>query len=189
MFWLHLAVMPKGATTQAAFLASGGVASLAALLQQRREPAIVAVALEALTAFVRAAVAAAAGAGGRNGSEPAAAVAPDCGRARSGPVASPSNAGPAVPSDSHATEAGANAGTGDGGVPSRAAAQLRSPNLPLMLALDDGLVAAVVVTLRRRAPDGGVEPDLALPALHLLSCIVTAKASARQLLRCRPAPA
>ena len=62
--------------------------------------------------------------------------------------------------------------------------QQRASALPVMLALDDGLVAAVVRVLRQRRPDGGLEPELALQSLQLITSIVVAKASARQLLRC-----
>ena len=172
---------------QAAFLASGGVASLAALLRRRKEPAVLAATLAAITAFVRAAVAADGTPGGRNGLRAAAAAAPQCGRARISPVASTVEAGSAMPSIPCADGAPLSRRAAGSRTSAQGAAptQLRTSSVPLMLALDDGLVAAVVLILRRRTPNGAVESELALPALQLISSIVAAKASARQLLRCR----
>ena len=175
--------------SQAAFLSNGGVASLAAVLHRRREPTVLAAVLAAVTAFVRAATAAAAGPGGRQGSKEPAAAVPECGRARAEPAASgPVVVDPANPSGCCGNRTAARAAAHGCGESSRAAATPahRTPTLPMMLALDDGLVAAVVMILRRRTPDGVAEPNLALPALQLISTIVTAKAAARQLIRYGP---
>ena len=184
---LQLTLTCQHDAKQAAFMSSGGIASLAALLQQRREPTMLAAVLAAVTAFVRAATAAAAGPAGRQGLESAAAV-PECGRARAEPAGSgPATADPAnPPSDRVNGMAAGTAAQACCAVSPGAATPsvLRTPALPIMLALDDGLVAAVVVILRRRTPEGAAEPDLALPALQLVSTIVTAKAAARQLIRC-----
>lgn len=175
--------------SQAAFLSNGGVTSLAAVLHRRREPTVLAAVLAAVTAFVRAATAAAAGPGSRQGSNQSAAAVPECGRARAEPAASgPADVDPAFPSGCCVNGTAARAAAhGCGGSPRAAATPVhRTPTLPMMLALDDGLVAAVVMILRRRTPDGAAEPDLALPALQLISTIVTAKAAARQLIRYGP---
>ncbi len=174
---------------QAAFLSNGGVASLAAVLHRRREPMVLAAVLAAVTAFVRAATAAAAGPGSRQGSKEPAAAVPECGRARAEPAASsPAVMDPATPSRCCVDGIGVRGAAHACADSLRAAAipVQRTPTLPMMLALDDGLVAAVVMILRRRTHEGAAEPDLALPALQLISTIVTAKAAARQLIRYGP---
>jgi hypothetical protein len=130
------------------------------MLQQCRKPAVLAAKLAALSAFVRGATIAT-GATGTGGSNIAAAKSGETGAGRR-----------------FADTRGGSSAAG-GGVP----AQQRPPALPVLLALDDALVTAIVRVLRQRGPDGGLEPDLALQALQLITSIVAAKASTRQLLR------
>ena len=172
--WVNIDAMH---VAQVALLASNGVASLAAMLQQCRKPAVLAATLAALSAFVRGAIIAA-GATGNGGSRTATAVASStseaghCGRTETA-ASGDSGAGRRVAEPRGGLSAACV------GVP----AQQRPPSLPGLLALDDALVTAIVRVLRQRGPDGGLDPDLALQALQLITSIVVAKASTRQLLR------